>query len=375
MPEKIPTPVSFAEQPPAKQPTPCPPLHVETPAQPMISTPPHVNNMQQNCYQRMMPLHLPLQQQSQQQPQHQAHVPNHIHHFPPHNMPPRSSPQNRMPYNVNFNSGMQQQMMMTQTSGLTGHQQQVTSSTHPHQQAQIDQMNQNASLRGLLAHNPSYRPQPNIQYRMPPGGRYPLTGPPQQRPMMGHAYSPNNMPMVRLPPYSANPNQHMNFPLQQQATARWHIPQNMNPCLPHPVTRQHTMPPLQVPPNDSYKITLKNPPAYNNDNRLPNTNQNSNTSTQSENSPSSGETITSSMPKTPSPNLLGKCDEMEKSLDKFCQKSLNDLMLTIAKLDSNGIVVIPEEQKNQMDSTQVDSSTDEGVHSLGSGSVQSLLSE
>lgn len=135
------------------------------------------------------------------------------------------------------------------------------------------------------------------------------------------------------------------------------------------------MPPLQVPPNDSYKITLKNPPVYNNENRLPNTNQNSNTLTQLENSPSSGQTISSSMPKTPSPNLLGNRDEMEKSLDKFCQKSLNDLMLTIAKLDSNGIVVIPEEQKSQMDSTQVDSSTDEGVHSLGSGSVQSSLSE
>ncbi|XP_033218838.1 E3 ubiquitin-protein ligase TRIM33 isoform X2 [Belonocnema kinseyi] len=379
VPEKIPTPVSCAEQQPTKS-TPCPPLHVDAPTQPMISTPPHVNNMQQNCYQRMMPHHLPPQQQQQPQqqpqppPQHQAHVPNHIHHYSPHNMPPRSSPQNRMPYNVNFNSSMQPQIIMTQNSGLTGHQQQVTSSTHPHQQAQIDQMNQNASLRGLLAHNPSYRPQPNhIQYRMPSGGRFPMSGP-QQRPMMGHAFSPTNLPMVRLPPYNANPNQHMNFPLQQHATARWHIPQNMNPCLPHPAARQHTMPPLQVPPNDSYKITLKNPPVYNNENRLPNTNQNSNTVTQLENSPSSGQAISSSMPKTPSPNLLGNRDEMEKSLDKFCQKSLNDLMMTIAKLDSNGIVVIPEEQKNQMDSTQVDSSTDEGVHSLGSASVQSSLS-
>lgn len=77
--------------------------------------------------------------------------------------------------------------------------------------------------------------------------------------------------------------------------------------------------------------------------------------------------MSSSVPKTPSPvtTPTGKSDETEKSLDKFCQKSLNDLMLTIAKLDSNGIVVIPEAQKNQMDSMQqVDSSTDDGTNSM-----------
>ena len=73
--------------------------------------------------------------------------------------------------------------------------------------------------------------------------------------------------------------------------------------------------------------------------------------------------MSSSVPKTPSPPA-GKSDDTEKTLDKFCQKSLNDLMLTIAKLDSNGILVIPEAQKNQLDSSQVDSSTDEGMHSL-----------
>lgn len=69
------------------------------------------------------------------------------------------------------------------------------------------------------------------------------------------------------------------------------------------------------------------------------------------------------MPKTPSPAPHEKTDENQKSLDKFCQKSLNDLMQTIAKLDSNGILVIPENQKN-LDSSQVDSSTDEGVNAM-----------
>lgn len=70
------------------------------------------------------------------------------------------------------------------------------------------------------------------------------------------------------------------------------------------------------------------------------------------------------MPKTPSPATQDKTDETQKSLDKFCQKSLNDLMMTIAKLDSNGIMVIPEAQKNQIESTQVDSSTDEGANAM-----------
>ncbi|XP_051157508.1 E3 ubiquitin-protein ligase TRIM33-like isoform X2 [Leptopilina boulardi] len=428
-PEKASTPVPLPEQ-PAKQPTPCPPVHVDAQPlpppppplnaaqHPMNSIPPHANNIPPN-YQRMIH-HVPPQQQQQQQqqqlqppqhqiPQHQVppqhpsqptppqhppqqlqtHVPNHMQHYPSHNMPPRSSPQNRMTYNTNFTNSMQQHqnIMLPQNTGLTAHQQQVTSSTHPHQQVHFDQMNSNANLRNLLAYRPQSQPQPNpMHYRMP-AGRYPMPGP-QQRSILGLPYQPNAPPMVRLPAYNnANVNQHLNYPphqqqqqqqqqpqqQQQQQAARWHIPQNMNSCLPHPA-RQQSMPSMQVPHNDSYKITLKNPPAYNNNERFPNINQNSHTSNQSANSPSSGQTISSSMPKTPSPTLLEKCDEMEKNLDKFCQKNMNDLMMTIAKLDSNGIVVIPEEQKNQLDSSQVDSSTDEGVHSIGSASVQSSLS-
>lgn len=73
--------------------------------------------------------------------------------------------------------------------------------------------------------------------------------------------------------------------------------------------------------------------------------------------------VSSSMSKTPSP-APHPTDESQKSLEKFCQKSLNDLMLTIAKLDSNGIMVIPETQKNHLDSAQVDSSTDEGANAM-----------
>lgn len=126
-----------------------------------------------------------------------------------------------------------------------------------------------------------------------------------------------------------------------------------------------------LPTNETYKITLKNQQASNNQkynaNNVVNVNSCDNSS-QSQNSQSTVallQAVSSSIPKTPSPvTTPGKADDTEKSLDKFCQKSLNDLMLTIAKLDSNGIEVIPEAQRNQMDSTQVDSSTDEDINSM-----------
>lgn len=91
-------------------------------------------------------------------------------------MPPRSSPQAhqpRVPYAVNFSNRLQQPLMMQQRPLGSCHQQ-VTSSTHPHQQVHIDQLGQNTSLRGLLAHNPPpYRPSTNhVPYRVPPY-RYP----------------------------------------------------------------------------------------------------------------------------------------------------------------------------------------------------------
>lgn len=72
--------------------------------------------------------------------------------------------------------------------------------------------------------------------------------------------------------------------------------------------------------NDNFKITLrhqtqgdanKNPPAA----------------------------VTSTIPKTPSPNHVQGRSDTERSLDKFCEESVKDLMATIAKLDSNGVQV------------------------------------
>jgi len=166
---------------------------------------------------------------------------------------------------------------------------------------------------------------------------------------------------------ASQPQHIANYPMQH----RWHIPQQANPCLPYALSRhQPTIPNshMPVPINDTYKITLRNQQANNNQKTCSSISASScDNPPQSQNSSTiAGHAVSSSVPKTPSPGLPtpGKSDETEKSLDKFCQKSLNDLMLTIAKLDSNGIVVIPEAQRNQMDSTQVDSSTDEDMNSL-----------
>ncbi|XP_078051959.1 E3 ubiquitin-protein ligase TRIM33 [Augochlora pura] len=340
------------------------------------------SNIQQNSYQQVPPS-LPLTQHQQQQPQQQqqqqqqlqqAQSQSYMQHYPMNNMPPRSSPQAhqpRVPYPVNFNNRLQQPLMMQQRPLGSCHQQ-VTSSTHPHQQVHIDQLGQNTSLRGLLAHNPPpYRPSTNhVPYRLPPY-RYPTNN--SQRPVPPHTYQPTNTSMVsgiRLQQCNAtSPSaQHLNYPVHQPSAARWHIPQNVNPCLPYYPTRHQATPPMPVPINDTYKITLKN--------QQPNNNQKYNTQTsaatdntpQVQNLASVGHAVSSSVPKTPSPVPPGKTDETEKSLDKFCQKSLNDLMLTIAKLDSNGIVVIPEAQRNQLDSAQVDSSTDEGMNPMAENS-------
>ncbi|XP_026673288.1 E3 ubiquitin-protein ligase TRIM33-like [Ceratina calcarata] len=320
-------------------------------------------NMQPNSYQQVPLQHVAASQQQQQQQQQSQ---NYMQHYQINNVPARSSPQAhqpRVPY-VAYNNRLPQPMMMQQRPLGSCHQQ-VTSSTHPHQQVHMDQLGQNTSLRGLLAHNPPpFRPSANhVSYRLPPY-RYPPNG--SQRPVPPPAYQPN-VSGIRI--QQCNPTspsaQHMNYPMQQPTAARWHIPQNINPCLPFYTSRHQTIAPsMPVPTNDTYKITLKNQQSNQKFSTQTSTAVTENPPQQNLANSVAGHAVSSSVPKTPSPVPLGKSDETEKSLDKFCQKSLNDLMLTIAKLDSNGIVVIPEAQRNQLDSSQVDSSTDEGMNPM-----------
>ncbi|KAL0113294.1 hypothetical protein PUN28_012447 [Cardiocondyla obscurior] len=342
-------------------------------------------NTQQNSYQQQTTLHLPQQQQQQPQ-QHAQQSQNYMQQYiAPHNMSPRSSPQAhqpRVPYSVNYsNNRLQQSTLMHQQRPLGScHQQQVTSSTHPHQQAQtLDQLGQNTSLRGLLAHNsvppppyPSFRGSNHIPYRFPPGYRYSSNGNPQRvQAPPPHTYQTATTSAV--PVTSRLQQCNLTSPSTQHignySIHRWHIPQQANPGLPYNLPRQQHIPTYTpVPTNDTYKITLRNQQINNNQKLTTNvTTSSCDNPPQLQNSATVSllHAVSSSIPKTPSPvTTPGKSDDTEKSLDKFCQKSLNDLMLTIAKLDSNGILVIPEAQRNQIDSAQVDSSTDEDINSM-----------
>lgn len=133
----------------------------------------------------------------------------------------------------------------------------------------------------------------------------------------------------------------------QQSSAKWHIPQqqgndNLNS---NNGNRSSLMPSI----NDNFKITLKSP------------------NLDTKNFPA---TVTSTIPKTPSPNHVQGKTESEHNLDKYCEASVNDLMATIAKLDSNGVQVLAEGRSKTGGSPHVDSSTDDNI--AGMSSLQSV---
>ncbi|KAL9890329.1 tripartite motif-containing protein bonus isoform 4-T4 [Glossina fuscipes fuscipes] len=67
--------------------------------------------------------------------------------------------------------------------------------------------------------------------------------------------------------------------------------------------------------------------------------------------------VTSTNPKTPSPSTHENSKDFTEPIDKVRDDSINDLMATIAKLDSNGVQVLPE-GRTKTTSPQVHSSTD-----------------
>ncbi|XP_050355270.1 E3 ubiquitin-protein ligase TRIM33 isoform X1 [Nymphalis io] len=68
--------------------------------------------------------------------------------------------------------------------------------------------------------------------------------------------------------------------------------------------------------------------------------------------------VTSTNPKTPSPSLNGVSAGCASELDKVCAESVQDLMATIAKLDSNGVQVVAEQSGGDASPAAVHSSTD-----------------
>lgn len=126
-----------------------------------------------------------------------------------------------------------------------------------------------------------------------------------------------------------------------------------------------------VPPlfGETFKIPLKSPDTLRQNLVASNngivTNGNSNSSSNNSNTfplPN----VSSTNPKTPSPSRPDTQKDITEDFDLISTDSVNDLMATIAKLDSNGVQVLPE-GRNKATSPQVHSSTDSVMDMTGNG--------
>ncbi|XP_014089165.1 E3 ubiquitin-protein ligase TRIM33 isoform X2 [Bactrocera oleae] len=225
-------------------------------------------------------------------------------------------------------------------------------SSHAQQQAAVAAMSSGAGPGGpcgsqIPSPNPMQRPQiiPNpMQNNLGFHGNQPgfSPGPPQTAPQMNSSLS------------------------SMHSMAKWHIPQS---------AQQTNACPQQGPlmqfangrQTENFKISLKSP------NTLKNTTPNGSSSAHSMQGNSASSlhaaslglgpavsilpNVTSTNPKTPSPSTNENAKDFTEPIDKVRDDSINDLIATIAKLDSNGVQVLPE-GRTKTTSPQVHSSTD-----------------
>lgn len=155
--------------------------------------------------------------------------------------------------------------------------------------------------------------------------------------------------------------------LTNSARANWHTPQQkqsnqsnnnsslMGMSMSPPATSNNNM------FCDSFKIPLRSPDNLRNQTAA--TNGSSSSILGSFPLPN----VSSTNPKTPSPSQKDQQKDLD-SIDSVCTDSVNDLLATIAKLDSNGVQVLPE-GRNKATSPQVHSSTTDAMdHNSSMGS-------
>lgn len=148
--------------------------------------------------------------------------------------------------------------------------------------------------------------------------------------------------------------------------AKWHTPQQKQ--VANHLGNLSMMGVSMSPPannfNDSFKIPLRSPDTLRNQNQPPTATVNGQSSTSF---PIPLPNVTSSAPKTPSPSQKDPQKDID-SIDMVCNESVVDLLATIAKLDSNGVQVLPE-GRNKATSPQVHSSTSDSLdpNSIGLG--------
>lgn len=175
------------------------------------------------------------------------------------------------------------------------------------------------------------------------------------------------------PPVAANFNQNSAqaaqlAQMQASSGAKWHTPQQKQASSNHNLAMMgmSMSPPATNFINDSFKIPLRSPDTLRN-------NQNQGTSVtngqSSTNFPIPLPNVTSSAPKTPSPSQKDPQKDID-SIDMVCNESVVDLLATIAKLDSNGVQVVPEGRK--VTSPQVHSSTSDSLDPNSSLSDKNL---
>ncbi|KAJ8966872.1 hypothetical protein NQ314_003266 [Rhamnusium bicolor] len=193
--------------------------------------------------------------------------------------------------------------------GLNQQQQQVSSSTHPqgmlHDRSNLRHLLQpNTNNSNANSNNPVYIQtgpgqyqaiQPHLAQQFQnrfPGQQQIRFGPQQSQMRMLVPNQQNRMPVQQRPPqYSAN----------NCGGAKWHIPQQSTTVAMNNGgnNRNMTLPTI----NDNFKITLRQQTQPDPNKNLP-------------------ATVTSTIPKTPSPNHVQGRSDTERNLDKFCEDSL-----------------------------------------------------
>lgn len=150
--------------------------------------------------------------------------------------------------------------------------------------------------------------------------------------------------------------------------AKWHTPQQKqsNHSNNSSLLGMSMSPPAaanSIPYCDAFKIPLRSPDTLRNQTAATNGTSSNNHNLSSFPLPN----VSSTNPKTPSPSQKDQQKDLD-SIDSVCSDSVNDLLATIAKLDSNGVQVLPE-GRNKATSPQVHSSTNDTMdHNSSMGS-------
>lgn len=334
---------------------------------------------------------------------------------PPHGMPPQqhvsssTHPQNMANFmgSVPPGSAGPQHRMAAQMGGAPpGY-----LSAGGHQNFNQGQAGPNSNGMGMAGNNPRFQ---NFQrFTMPPAA---------MRHMMGNNTStlltPKQQAAMRYPgqqtPPGYNPNSPQPGQMQPQhpsgtsaggggggGGAKWHIPQNMQGQQNNGFGGPSGLHLFGNGPNESFKIPLKSPDTMRNSmmmnggnvgpggpggpNQMAHHHQQQQQQQQLQQQQQQQANhhlqqlqnalpnVSSTNPKTPSPSTNEPGKDFAESIDKTCEDSVNDLMATIAKLDSNGVQVLPEGHRGKTTSPQVHSSTDLNTSGMVAGAGASVL--